>query len=203
VTLPGYWIGRYPVTVAQFRALAWASVIWLASLEGLTGPGNHPVVNVTLDNALGFCHWLSEKTGLEVMLPSEAEWEKAARGMDGRIYPWGDEPPDETRCNFGDPGRRTTLVGQYSPQGDSPFGCADMAGNVWEWTRSLYREYPYDPGDGREDLEAGREVRWVLRGGAFNEYNERYVRCAYRHRYNPNTRSGHLGFRPCVVSQQD
>jgi formylglycine-generating enzyme required for sulfatase activity len=118
VTLPGYWIGRYPVTVAQFRALAWASVIWLASLEGLTGPGNHPVVNVTLDNALGFCHWLSEKTGLEVMLPSEAEWEKAARGgkqipnlksqdprwvenpAPARVYPWGDDPPDESRCNL-------------------------------------------------------------------------------------------------------
>ena len=120
------------------------------------------------------------------------------------------ENPDDTRCNYGDWRRETTPVGRYSPQGDSPYGCADIAGNVWEWTRSLWGEswerpdfgYPYDPEDGREDLGAGREVRRVLRGGAFNNY-ERLVRCAYRSAGRPGYRSDLVGFRLCVVSQQD
>jgi len=210
VTLPGYWIGRYPVTVAQFRAFVEASGHRPADPDSLKGPDDHPVVYVTWYDALAFCRWLSERAGLPVTLPSEAQWEKAARGTHGRIYPWGDEPPDETRCNFADSDRGTTPVGHYSPQGDSPYGCADMAGNVWEWTRSLWGEvwekpdfgYPYDPRDGREDLEAGREVRRVLRGGVFVD-DERTVRCACRDRDDPRYCFGDYGFRLCVVSQQD
>jgi len=126
VMLPGYWIGRYPVTVAQFRAFVEASGYQPKDSDSLNGPDNHPVVYVTWHDALPFCRWLSERTGLPVTLPSEAEWEKAARGTDGRIYPWGNGPPDESRCNFA--GGRTTPVGRYSPKGDSPYGCVDMAG---------------------------------------------------------------------------
>jgi formylglycine-generating enzyme required for sulfatase activity len=202
LTLPGYWIGRYPVTVAQFWAFVEASGHRPKDPDSLKGPDDHPVVNVTWYDALAFCRWLTERAGLPVTLPSEAHWEKAARGPDGRIYPWGDESPNETRCNFGSPGGRTTPVGHYSPRGDSPYGCADMAGNVWEWTRSLWGEswekpdfgYPYDPGDGREDLEAGGGVLRVLRGGAF-DFSVRLVRCAYRRWGNPNYRSWIDGFR--------
>jgi formylglycine-generating enzyme required for sulfatase activity len=202
VTLPGYWIGRYPVTVAQFRAFVEASGHRPADPGSLKGPNDHPVVRVTWYEALAFCRWLGEMAGMPVTLPSEAEWEKAARGTDGCIYPWGDEPPDEGRCNFGNRVGGTTLVGRYSPQGDSPYGCADMAGNVWEWTRSLWGEsiskpefgYPYNPGDGREDLEAGRGVLRVLRGGAFAR-GARHVRCAYRYWLYPDSRYWFRGFR--------
>ena len=202
VTLPGYWIGRYPVTVAQFRAFVEASGHRPQDPDSLKGPDEHPVAWVSWYDALAYCRWLSEKAGIPVALPSEAEWEKAARGTDGRIYPWGDEPPDEGRCSFKNHVRGTTPVGRYSPQGDSPYGCADMAGNVWEWTRSLWGEdlrkpdfkYPYDPEDGRENLETGRDVRRVLRGGAFLD-EDRRVRCAARLRLDPNRRYGDFGFR--------
>jgi len=202
VTLPGYWIGRYPVTVAQFRTFVEASGHKPQDPDSLEGPDDHPVVWVTWHDALAFCRWLGERVGIPVMLPSEAEWEKAARGTDGRIYPWGDEPPDAGRCNFGNNVKGTTPVGRYSPQGDSPYGCADMAGNVWEWTRSLWSgdlrepdfKYPYDPRDGQEDLEAGRDVRRVLRGGGFLS-EDWFVRCAARLRIDPNGRDGDRGFR--------
>jgi formylglycine-generating enzyme required for sulfatase activity len=101
ITLPGYWIGQHPVTVAQFRSFVDESGYRPADRDSLRGQDDHPVVNVTWHDALNFCRWLAEETGLPVTLPSEAEWEKAARGTDGRIYPWGDDLPDEDRCNFG------------------------------------------------------------------------------------------------------
>ena len=98
-------------------------------------------------------------------------------------------------CNFGGNVGGTTPVGRYSPQGDSPYGCADMAGNVWEWTRSLKKGYPYDPADGREDLKA--KGPRVLRGGSWSS-GQRSARCAFRFRYFPDYFNDHLGFRVVV-----
>jgi formylglycine-generating enzyme required for sulfatase activity len=196
VNLPGYWIGRTPVTVAQFRLFVEESGHEVDK-RSLSVPEDHPVRYISWHDALAYCRWLSRRAGLPVTLPSEAEWEKAARGTDGRIYPWGDAPPTEDLCNFSGNVGDTTPVGRYSPQGDSPYGCADMAGNVWEWTRSHWKDYPYDSEDGRENLDAGNDVRRVLRGGAFYS-DTRSVRCAYRGYYYPSGRLGDYGFRVVV-----
>ena len=105
------------------------------------------MVNVSWEDAQAFCQWAG------VRLPSEAEWEKAARGTDGRIYPWGDQSPTKELCNFGGNIGDTTPVDRY-PGGASPFGVLDMSGNVWEWTaQAEFAPYPYDPADGREDWQ--------------------------------------------------
>jgi formylglycine-generating enzyme required for sulfatase activity len=188
--------------------------------------GNHPVEHITWKEAVYFCKWASEQVkglGFIIRLPSEAEWEKAARGglqiplvqsnqittmmpnpNPGRIYPWGDEPPDLNHCNSNSKAKDTTEVSRYSPLGDSPYGCADMVGNVYEWTSSLWGHnidepkfiYPYDPEDGRENPrgeEYGSNLR-VQRGGSF--YDElRCLRCAYRGKGHPNIPSFSDGFR--------
>jgi len=210
--LPDYYIAKTPVTNAQYALFVQTTDYRLPRHwrrgKPPKGEEDHPVVYVSWYDAVGYCNWLSQATGKAYRLPSEAEWEKAARGTDGRIYPWGNEPPDEERCNFYKPLRRTTAVGHYSPQGDSPYGCADMAGNVTEWTRSLCGlwtgdkvelfGYPYDPGDGREDLEAGSLVARVMRGGAF-DCGVRFVRCAVRNWNHPDLRGGNVGFRLVAV----
>jgi formylglycine-generating enzyme required for sulfatase activity len=123
------------------QAVGWQAIgsKWTGDwAEGKLPPGksDHPVNDVAWDEAMAYCRWLSDVTGRAYSLPSEAEWEKGARGTDGRIYPWGKQW-DATRCNA-DKGDQddTTPVDAY-PQGASPYGVLDMAGNVWEWTRSL------------------------------------------------------------------
>ena len=150
LNLDAYYIGKYEVTVAQYRAFVEATGHKFAE-KALAGESDHPARYANWDDAVAFCEWASEATGRDIRLPTEAEWEKAARGTDGRRYPWGDEAPDESRCNFDGNVGDTSPVGSYSPAGDSPFGCADMAGNVKEFTGSAYKPYPYDPDDGRDD----------------------------------------------------
>jgi formylglycine-generating enzyme required for sulfatase activity len=204
VHLPEFYIGKYPVTNSQYQAFVRATGHGAPNHweEGRipSGKSNHPVASVSWKDALAFCAWLAQESGQPVRLPTEAQWEKAARGTDGRIYPWGDDPPDENLCNFNNNVGDTTPIGRYSPQGDSPYGCADMAGNVWEWCQSLLRPYPYQAGDGREVLED--EGSRVLRGGAF-DYNQRSVRCAYHHGDDPDHWFHDIGFRVCVAARQD
>jgi formylglycine-generating enzyme required for sulfatase activity len=197
--LPEYYIGKTPVTNAHYRVfvqdIGHRKPSHWENGEIPSGKERHPVFNVDWHDAIAFCAWLSEQTGKPFRLPSEAEWEKAARGTDGLIYPWGNQW-DSSRCNTKESGiDDTTPVGKYSPRGDSPYGCVDMAGNVWEWMLSLDKAYPYDPGDGRENLDAGG-LR-VLRGGAFT-FSTRYARCACRSQYIPDYWFNSVGFRVCV-----
>jgi formylglycine-generating enzyme required for sulfatase activity len=247
VDLPTYYVARYPVTVAQFRDFVRESRYQIEGLYGrLNGLDNYPVVFVSWHDAVAYCGWLTARlrewsdtppdlarrlcgAGWEVRLPSEAEWEKAARGMDGRIYPWGDrmEPNGgnyqetyiyHTGTYDSAIGRtiavqragwrqtadyliydstigRTVAVGCF-PGGASPYGCQDMAGNVCEWCHSLYMEYPYQFDDGRESPE-GDGLR-VVRGGSFVD-SSITVRCAFRYKVLPNTRTGNFGFRVVVA----
>ncbi len=225
--LPEYRIARVPVTVAQFAAFMAANPGYRTTAEqqgsawsytGSTweevkgadwahprGPGSdvrakqdHPVTCVSWHDALAFCKWAG------VRLPTEAEWEKAARGDKGFIWPWGDREPNSGVCNFNMTVGDTTPVGSY-PDGKSPYGVLDMAGNVWEWTSSLWGKdrqkpefgYPYDAKDGRENPNAPDSVVRILRGGSF--WNDaQNVRCACRLRLNPLVRDVNFGFR--VVS---
>jgi formylglycine-generating enzyme required for sulfatase activity len=207
--LEAFQIARAPITNAQYH--------FFVEATGHRPPGHwedgrpprglesHPVVAVTWYDALAYCRWLAGVTGKSITLPSEAQWEKAARGpQDRREYPWGDEW-DETKCNAYELGLgETTPVGIF-PDGASPYGCLDMVGNVWEWIRSLWGKdwqepdfkYPYDFEDGREDLEAGDEFLRVLRGGSFGS-NQLIARCAARLRFYPHVGLSYFGFRVVV-----
>ncbi len=229
VDLPGFWLARYPVTVAQFRVFSEHRGYREFDPAALRSPGNHPVVHVTWNDALEYCGWLNEKLvqfakeqerqgvlwqgledgGLQATLPSEAEWEKAARGTDGRVYPWGDVF-DPQRLNIDETGIGTTSAVGSFPLGASPYGVLDMAGNVWEWTRSVIGEwddhkgefvfkyaYPYDPHDGREDLEKNADFLRVVRGGSF-AHDRSDTPCAYRGWDRLDLRSNSFGFRVVV-----
>jgi formylglycine-generating enzyme required for sulfatase activity len=204
VHVPEFHIGQYPVTNRQYQVFVQATghlapKHWEKE-RMLRRKYNHPVVEVSWHDAVAFCDWLSREAEQPFRLPTEAEWEKAARGTDGRIYAWGDEPPDEDRCNFGRYVDDTTTIGRYSPQGDSPYGCADMAGNVWEWCQSVYRPYPYQADDGREDLKADGSRVW--RGGSWL-HAARVIRSADRGCGFPHYRSNLVGFRVCVAVRQE
>jgi formylglycine-generating enzyme required for sulfatase activity len=204
-----FWMARYPVTVSQFREYSEASGNQPEDTEALRRDANTPVRWVSWHEAQAFCAWLTErwrnmdriKRTWSVALPSETEWEKAARGTDGRIYPWGEEA-DPERANFGDTGiGEPSSVGCF-PSGGSPCGCEEMSGNVWEWTRSLWSKdwyqptrYPYDPEDGRED-PAAPDPR-VLRGGGCSSSDG--VRCAARYWGDPRGHHENDGFRVVLL----
>lgn len=201
VELSEYSIGKYPVTNREYQAFVRdAKYRTPRGWEGDQFPnekGGHPVVNVSWEDASAYCQWLSAKTGKTYRLPSEAEWEKAARGEDGRIYSWGNEFDTQKANTAESKIGNTSEVGQFSPQGDSPYGCADMIGNVWEWTHSLMKPYPYQANDGRED-EKATDAR-VLRGGSFY-HNEGLARCACRIVFRIGSFYYYLGFRVVVAS---
>jgi formylglycine-generating enzyme required for sulfatase activity len=219
---PDFYIARYPVTVAQFKAFVEASGSAIGDADALHDPDNRPVRWVSWHEALAYCAWLNQilmtspsladseiarlvrENGWRVTLPSELEWEKAARaGLSEAIFSWGDHP-DPNQANYDD-----TEIGNTSAVGCFPangFVLNDMLGNVLEWTRSLWGKdvskpdfaYPYDANDHRrEDLKAGDDIYRVVRGGSW--FNRRdFARCAVRYGVLPDLRAGSIGFRVAV-----
>jgi formylglycine-generating enzyme required for sulfatase activity len=207
VHLPAYRIGKYPVTneqyaefIRQTRRLAAPELGW----EGQTPPRDkpqHPVIGVTWCEAVAYCEWLNSQTGRGYSLPSEAQWEKAARGTDGRIYPWGDEW-DPSRCHHGSD--ETVPVDAYPAQ--TVYGCYDMVGNAREWTSTLWGRKLFEPNPGfcypwtndhREDLTASRFILRVYRGGGATDKLGK-LRCSARGAHapdNPGPSGKRYGFR--------
>ena len=195
--LSSFYLAKSPVTNAQYTAFVMdTGHIAPEHWRGGYPPDDreeHPVVAIFWHDAVAYCKWLAEVTGKPYRLPSEFEWEKGARGKDGRIYPWGNQW-EPGRCNCKETGKGDTTPVTAYPAGASPYGLLDMAGNIMEWTRSLYKNYPNDPAQLWEDAEAGGDIWPVLRGGAFI-HPRGEMRCAVRRGASPYRWEYHLGFR--------
>jgi formylglycine-generating enzyme required for sulfatase activity len=222
VDLQEFEFSKYPVTVTQYQAfvdasdgypiddwwtaagLDWRSKNDPAPGATSTGDATKPQTNVTWFEATAFCRWLSHKTGSQIRLPTEAEWEKGARGIDGRLFPWGNDP-DEGRANIAAVGiEQVAPVGCFDAS-EGPWGAdgpAEMIGNVWEWCSTIMQSasgktfsYPYRTDDGREDVDRGDEWLRTTRGGYYRNILI-VARCAYRGRDLPGARLARQGFRP-------
>jgi formylglycine-generating enzyme required for sulfatase activity len=195
VTLPSFGIGRFPVTNDEYSSFVEAGGPAPPSFAAGARP-DHPVWGVSHDEAAAYCRWLGERSEVQVRLPTEAEWERAARGPDRSEFPFGDEF-DATACNTVESGiGGVTPVGRYTDR-SSAWGVVDLAGNVEEWTSTWYEPYP--GGDVVEDdvwAEWGGRYR-VLRGGSFTRGGD-LARCARRHGQVPGPDYVYRGFRIVV-----
>ncbi len=196
-----YWIGRYAVTNGQYALFFKATG---RKFNFYNEKHSHPVTHIGWNDVQGYIRWLNEVYGHQLppsycfRLPSETEWEKAARGNDGRVYPWGNEF-SKNRCNTREGKiKDTTSVLKYSILGESPYGVANMAGNTWEWTRSIYKKYPYVLDENREVDEETDHYHFAARGGSFAGGQD-LARVFMRNDWHPNIRNNVSGFRLAVT----
>lgn len=205
--LPDYQLGKYPVTNAEYERFIdaggyqdkswWTEAGWQEIGQNQNEPRfwqdarfnkpNQPAIGLSWYECVTYCQWLSAKTGQLFRLPTEAEWEKGSRGVDGRVYPWGNEFEDSrVNARAGEQQVSTsTSVGIY-PTGVSPFGLFDCAGNVWEWCATRWKKpFPYDASqdEWQADYLEGQNLR-ALRSGSWN-YKAEVTRCAYRLKFQP------------------
>ncbi|OHB99286.1 MAG: hypothetical protein A3G70_01475 [Planctomycetes bacterium RIFCSPLOWO2_12_FULL_39_13] len=192
VYLDAFYIDKYEVTNEQYKKFVDKTGCQIPRCwnDARFNRPNQPVVGVTWEDAVAYAKWAGKR------LPTEAEWEKAARGTDRRLWPWGNKF-DKTKCTVWesqDAGlRETTPVGKYD-NGKSPYGCYDMAGNVWEWCADYYDQnyYYMSPAKNPTGPESGQQR--VIRGGGFLYFGH-YARCAARYRVPWYTQSPQIGFR--------
>lgn len=211
VDVPAFHIGRTEVTVAQFAAYAAATGASVAG-EALRDPPDHPVAHVSWPDALAYARWLEAtlrdwsgtpptlrqrlQQGWRITLPTEAQWEKAARGGDGRVFPWGDTPRPGAAND--DSGTGTTVAAGSIDCRDCAHGLHDMAGNVWELTRSPYQPYPYTDADDTDDLSG--DALFIMRGGSFTDPPAN-TRAAVRGGADPGARRPFIGFRLVLTAE--
>lgn len=209
VFMSEFFIGRYPVTNLEYQSFLietrreYSEYKSPAHWRGIRYPKEkeqHPVVNVSWIDADNYCRWLAVKTGKPYRLPTEAEWEKAARGEKGYLYPWGNKW-NSRLCNNKEMGLMdTTPIGRFSPKGDSPYGVTDMVGNIWEWCEDWYDENEYKFRQGSSIINPQgprRGTRRVLRGGSFIDDPE-LNNCTYRAWSAPAKSTHYYGFRVAV-----
>ncbi|MEW5982714.1 MAG: formylglycine-generating enzyme family protein [Acidobacteriota bacterium] len=188
-----------PLQEIRFREFA-APYTWQEG-EPPAGRSDHPVVLVGLDDARDYCRWLSAETGRAFRLPTEAEWEKAARGgVSGQRYPWGDDI-DVSRANFlanpsSKPRQGTSPVRTFPPNG---YGLHDAAGNVWEWVSDWYRSDYYSVSPMSNPTGPATGALRLVRGGSWTNDDVDFLRCAFRHPVPPDTYSYSIGFRVVCV----
>jgi formylglycine-generating enzyme required for sulfatase activity len=214
VWLPEFWIAVCEVTVGEYRKFVESvkyrkPICKKNSNWGRRNPDDLPVNCVSWKDAREYVRWLSKTNeyNLEFRLPTEAEWEKVARGTDGRVYPWGNHwqgrnanfsdlnSPEMLKCKSVDDGFALTAPVRTFENGTSPYGVYNMAGNVWEWTNSIFKPYPYNAGDGREEIDVSGER--VIRGGGWDSIPE-YLQTFIRSKKHPDEASGSVGFRLVV-----
>lgn len=207
VDLPTFYLARREVSVGEFAAFAQATG-WKAEPRALAASSQMPVSFVAWTDAIAYTRWLTATlagasttppglaallgAGWRVSLPTEAQWEKAARGGDGRIYPWGNEPRRDRATHDA---QAPVPIGQHACP-ECSHGLEDLAGNVWEWTRSPYQPYPYDESNDRAGLDA--DALWVMRGGGFAD-PARLIRTTARGAAEPGARRAFIGFRVALV----
>ena len=206
IYLSEFYIGKYEITKAQYTVFAHANDMpleLLESAESSVGKDDYPAVRMSWHEAVAFCAWVSQMSGRQVRLPTEAEWERAARGTAGQIYPWGDKW-DKTALNTNDGGvGDTAAVHAFSPAGDSPYGVADMAGNVWEWTADWYGVTTYADrvnadASLNDPIGPASGTHRVLRGGSYY-FRQSGTRAAKRFKYVPASRCYDIAFRVVVT----
>lgn len=202
----GFFVSRYPVTHAQFQSFidakdGYHNSEWWSDLSARKTDRqlrqqtfnfwNHPRDTVNWYQAIAFCRWLSSKLGYEVSLPTETQWEKAARGAEGLMYPWGDEF-DSSKCNWGELGIDQSVAVGIFPQGASPYGVLDLVGNVWEWCLNEYGS--------RQKIQLGGSNTRALRGGSWRVRSTEFLRTTDRLRGNPSIGLPIEGFRVMAYS---